>query len=127
MFNKKIKKQKNNLEIKISILLLSFLPAITFAGDFKAAVSVIISYSQKITNALIGITLAFFFWGIFMMLSSGNNASVKEAAKQRVMWGIVILFILMSLWSILAFLKNTTNLVENKIDIDITKLPDAIN
>jgi hypothetical protein len=121
-----VKNKINKIKVFFLSIIVLMTPLIIHASDFKAGATKIISYTQFITNALIGITLAFFFWGIFIMLSSGENSKIKESAKSRISWGIIILFVLFSVWSILAFLKNTTNLVENKIEIDITKLPDAI-
>ena len=70
----------------------------------------ILALANTFLNALIGlfITLAIvvFFWGVikYLMKSSGENAG--EGLK-LMMWGVIAIFVMVSIWGIIRLLQNT--------------------
>ncbi len=55
---------------------------------------------------LAGVALVVFIWGVVKMLlgmSSGNTESVGNG-KKHMLWGIVALFVMLSVWGIVALL-----------------------
>lgn len=59
-----------------------------------------------IVNTLLPIvvacTVAVFFWGIVKMIYSAGDQKAVEAGKKLMIWGIVGLFVMISIWGILS-------------------------
>ena len=65
--------------------------------------------ASGIINTLIGITmtlaLLFFIWGLAkFILHSGNEETIADG-KMLMMWGIIALFVMTSIWGIVNFLE----------------------
>ena len=56
----------------------------------------------------IAITLAllFFIWGLAQFILASGDEEKKKEGKQRMIWGIVALFVIVSVWGIVAFIAN---------------------
>jgi len=58
------------------------------------------------TGILIGIAIIFYFWGIVRRLWDVNAGDAKSftAIRTQLLWGLVALFVALSLWGILSLL-----------------------
>ncbi len=69
---------------------------------------------SNIINALIPflITLAglFFLYGVLKMVTAGDNEENRKAGQNTMIWGIVALFVMVSVWGLVSLLSNTLNL-----------------
>jgi|JI10StandDraft_1071094.scaffolds.fasta_scaffold1662495_2 hypothetical protein len=59
--------------------------------------------------------LLFFFWGLATYVFASGNTEVKEAAKTKMLGGILALFVASAIWGLTAFLGNAIG-----VDTDIT-------
>lgn len=101
--------------MKKSILFFTFifLPTLVLAVDFTMAGSTfkdVILYVVSIINAAIPImvSIAFivFFWGLSkFVIGADNDAEIKKG-KEFMLWGILALFLLISVRTILGLLSN---------------------
>ncbi len=102
------------------LFLLAFAPLRVIAAVGPAASADITPIKKILTNILslltvtvqILITLAFvvFGWGIVkLIINAGNPQKVKDA-KKILLWGIVGIFILASLFGIVTFIKTYTGI-----------------
>lgn len=75
---------------------------------------VIVVILDKIVNPIIVVmfvlALIVFLWGIFNFLSSDEGGEGRTKGKASMVWGIVGFFIMVSVYGILAFIKNTLQL-----------------
>jgi len=55
----------------------------------------------------VSLALLFFFWGMVMFIRNSGDSTAREEGKQKMIWGIVALFVMMSVWGLVAFLGNT--------------------
>lgn len=85
-----------------------FLPAITFAQatDFKSAVSIVIGLIKSLVPLVVALTLLVFIWGVFQLVRSNSEDSRKEALA-IVTYGIVSLFVMVSVWGLVSILTST--------------------
>lgn len=92
----------------ITLLLSSiFLPEITFAQeDFKGAVGSITDMLLSVVPILVSLALLFFFWGLAEYVFSAAD-EVKEGSKQRMLWGIIGLFVITAIWGIVLFISGS--------------------
>lgn len=69
---------------------------------------------------IIGISVIVFLWGIFKFITAeGDN---KQGGRELMFWGIIGLFVMVSVWGLVAVLQSTFNLSRN---YDVT--PRSIN
>lgn len=52
------------------------------------------------------LAFTFFLWNIFQFIRSSDNKTAKDDAKQRLVWGIVALFVMVSVWGIVTIITN---------------------
>lgn len=59
---------------------------------------------------LTGLALLAFFWGIAKLIYFAGNETKRQEGKNVMIWGIVALFVLVSIWGIIQFLEDEINL-----------------
>ena len=64
-----------------------------------------------------GLGLIYFFWGLVGLIRSSDKD--RENAKQRMLWGIVALFVMVAIGGILNFLIDTSGIPRDKNQLDI--------
>lgn len=92
-------------------------PKIVFAAGItdiiNAATSIVSSVLIPLAFAL---CLLYFFWGVVKYIREGAASDkATEEGKKIMVWGIVGLFVVSSVWGIVAFIQSELNLpdVEN--------------
>ncbi len=67
--------------------------------------------STYIVNPIIGIIfaagLAYFLWGLMVFIFNAGNESKRSEGRQHMLWGLVGMFIMMSVFTILRVGLNT--------------------
>lgn len=91
--------------------LLTYAQGGTFGGRFTSIGSLLNYLATNIFASLLvlGFMVAFlvFFWGVVVFIANaGNETKIKEG-KKFLLWGIITLFVMMSIWGILNLLMNT--------------------
>lgn len=86
----------------------------------KAEASVVTlmkSINRVIINPLIvflfALAMVYFIYGLARYLLSPDNEEVRKTSKQHMLWGIVGMFIMISVFGILSLIMNTFG-IENK-------------
>jgi hypothetical protein len=72
----------------------------------KALTEMIIN---PIIYLLIALSVMYFIWGLVIFLIKSDDASGKKEGTQHMMWGLIGLFIITSVWGIL-------NLINSSLD-----------
>lgn len=95
-----------------SALTLGLLATPAIAG--AASLLDTLALANTFLNALIGlaITLAIvvFFWGLIKYLwGAGSSAESASEGLQIMMWGVIAIFVMVSIWGIIRLLQNTFN------------------
>lgn len=101
--------------MKKSIVLLSIvsIPNLLFAIDFtmkgssfKGVILYVVSIINVVIPILVSVAFIVFFWGLSkFVIGADNDAEVKKG-KEFMLWGILALFILISIRTILGLLSN---------------------
>lgn len=70
----------------------------------------LIRETHNIINTLIGIAVACavlaFFWGLAQYILHADDADERKESRQFMIWGIVALFVMTSVWGLVAFLDD---------------------
>lgn len=95
--------------IALGVLLLSVPLSAVAAPTFKQIVEgQILSLGDMLINLLYLIAFAFFLFGVarYFMSSGANAEENRQKGRQHMLWGIIGLFVLFSIWGIInMFLK----------------------
>ena len=112
---------------KLAIFVSSILlPVATFAADTN------LSNFQQMANGLAGIVstlipvafglaILFFFWGLATYIIGKDQD--KEVAKKRMLWGVIAIFIMASIWGIVNFIGSSFGISDNTQSTTSIKLP----
>lgn len=87
-----------------------FVPVVVFAQTtprtFSGLVYMLISFINPMAGILVALALLIFFWGIVQYIYSGGSEG-HEHGRQLMVWGIVALFVLVSIWGLARILTAT--------------------
>jgi hypothetical protein len=103
-----------------------FLPVITFAactltranpkiGDLFNYVTCIIANS--IVPVLFMLALAMFIWGVIQYVINTGEEKKKAEGKQFIIWGIIALAVMVSVWGLVGIVTNTFGISEGGVKV----------
>lgn len=94
------------------------------AKDIKELINDVLinTVIRPIVPLLVGLAVLFFIYGVFKYIFAGGGEK-KEEGKNFMVWGIVGLFVMVSVWGIVAVLVNTFNLDTSKTTVIQLKAP----
>ncbi len=99
------------------IFINSFLlaPAITFAasGTIGDIIQKFQDWAFLIINFLLVLATLVFLWGIIKYVSAGGDAAKVKEARSYILWGIIGLAIMGSVWALATFLRKSFGVEEN--------------
>lgn len=72
----------------------------TFLTDFRTVVNLAV-------NVVLVLAFLFFLWGLTKFIFAAGDESKIEEGKRIMVWGIVALFVMFSVWGIITFLQIT--------------------
>lgn len=82
----------------------------------SSASNLINNITTQILNPLIGlmmaIAVAMFIWGIVEFIAGANNVEKRETGKNHIIYGLIGLFIMISVFGILQLVQNSVNLLK---------------
>ena len=72
----------------------------------------VVNYS---IGLLLGIALLVFFWGLvrFIFHLGGDEKEVQES-RNKMLWGIIALFVMLTIWGIVAFIQGELGILDSK-------------
>ncbi len=98
-----------HLPIKYAPFLLFALPAVAFAqpATYSDLVGLFIRIINLVIPIVIGIAITGFLYGVLKYILSLRNEEEKRSGREIMLWGIIALFLMFSVWGILRILTNT--------------------
>jgi uncharacterized membrane protein len=90
------------------------IPALAAIKNFKELIQVVFldGLISPLVPLLIGLAVVVFIYGVLTtMLSEGGEK--KEEGKQYMFWGIIGIFVMVSLWGLVNIVKGTFRLDDN--------------
>ena len=96
---------------KISYSLLAFLifsPVLTLAQltGVKGLIEAVGGLINPLIAILVGLALLAFFWGLLkFVFKIGGDEKAEESGKTIMKWGLVTLFVMVSVWGIINFFQ----------------------
>jgi fumarate reductase subunit D len=98
----------------LSILALSVIvPGIASAQNLGGVLGLLAQASDLINRLIpfiIALTVLFFLWGIFRFVMAGGDGEQRKEAQGYIIWGIIALFVMVSVWGLVNILVRSVNL-----------------
>ncbi len=106
--------KKNNLKY-ILVGATSLFPSFTFAalGGLKGLIGSIGSLLNSLIPIIFALCLIYFFWGISQFILHAGEEKTRAEGKNKMIWGVVALFIFISIYGILSVIANLTGVPTN--------------
>jgi hypothetical protein len=107
----------------IPLLYLSLLPVISFAQSVerfrntKEIFSSILDIIRILIPIAFGLAIVLFFWGIVKFLWS--EGSGKDEGKRIMVWGVLAIFVMSSIWGLVRFVRGTLGIDPNATNMNI--------
>jgi len=97
----------------LSLAALLFLPAVASAQStsVKGLIEAVGRLINPTIAILVGVALLVFIWGLvkFVFRVGGDEKAVGEG-KSLMKWGLIALFVMLSVWGIVGFMQTALNL-----------------
>lgn len=92
-----------------SMALILLTPQVAFAAPetFEGLVRLVVDIINIIIPVLIAAAVAIFFWNTASVIFDASKGQSNTDKRTAIIWGIAILFVMVSIWGILNLLANT--------------------
>lgn len=99
--------------INIFPIVLFFLPGVASAQPtgVKDLIKTVGGLLNPLIAIVVAVALLVFFWGLakFIFRLGGDEKAVEEG-KRIILWGLIALFVMVSVWGIISFMQKELNL-----------------
>jgi len=97
---------------KIKILLISVFiltPVVVFGAvsDLQGLIKMAIGVVGSLVPLVMGLAVLAFVYGILKYLTKSGDPTARAEGNQFMIWGIVALFVMVSLWALVGVIKGT--------------------
>jgi hypothetical protein len=106
---------------KIAVLglgVVALTPAVALAADLNSVLDTIGDLIGTATPIIVALALLFFFYGLAKYILNSGDEEKKSEGKGIMIWGIIALFVMVSVWGLVNLLANTFD-VNDGSTIDI--------
>ncbi len=113
------------MKFNVTALALSALvvmPAVAYAVTLQNTLGTIGDLIQTVTTLVAALALVYFFYGLGQLILGGAGDEKKRgAAIQTMIYGILALFVMFSVWGLIAILQETFD-VGGSQNLDIPRI-----
>lgn len=103
-------------------------PLVSFAqviNDADDIVTFLYRWGNMALNGLIFFAVLYIVWTIVRYVVMSGDAEKRDEAKSQIMWGIIGLVVILSIWGIVNIIRSTFNTGPNTVPVrDIPVLQD---
>ncbi len=91
---------------KILIVLGALLPVTTFAAldGLKTLLTSFGGLLNQVITLVFALAVLYFFWGIGQFVLHAGDQKARDEGKKKIIWGVIALFVMVSIWGIIAFI-----------------------
>lgn len=85
--------------------------------DFLDSIQALIDVALPL---IIGIAVLLFLWGLVQYILKADDAEARASARSLMIWGVVIIFVMVSLWGLVNLLDSVFGLEDTVQDAPAT-------
>ena len=86
---------------------LALLPALASAASLFDTLAVANTFLNALVGLFITLAIVVFFWGLVKYIWSVGGSEDKSEGLQIMMYGVIAIFVMVSIWGIIRLLQNT--------------------
>lgn len=87
------------------------LPGIAAAATLQDTIKIVSDLINMVVPIIISLAIVFFLWGLLQYMTKAGDE--KTAARDQMLWGIIAIAVMVSIWGLVGILRNTFNVTEN--------------
>ncbi|XKT74179.1 MAG: pilin [Patescibacteria group bacterium UBA2163] len=69
------------------------------------------------TPIVVALALLYFFWGLAQYILNAGDENKKKEGREIMIWGIIALFVMVSIWGIVNVIQDTFDLRGGTIEV----------
>ncbi|MEQ1499985.1 MAG: hypothetical protein ABL917_01270 [Parcubacteria group bacterium] len=107
---------------KVIYGILAFSPVLALAQNATQSInnlSGLLGNIRGLLNTLIPVLIAlavvYFFWGLVKFLGASGDPKAAEAARSQMIWGVIAIAVMVSIFGLVSFLQNTLGIQNTTI------------
>jgi FtsH-binding integral membrane protein len=77
------------------------------ADSLTDLISIVQSVFSALVPLIVSLAVVVFLWGVLKYVIAGSNKDGKEEGRKFMIWGIIGLVVMVSVWGLVAMVKNT--------------------
>jgi len=100
------KKNKIRYQWIVALFLVLLIPSFSFAAwnDIAATLTDLQAKTKVFGDLLMTLAVVLFFWGVVKFIAQDK----KDEGKTMMIWGVVALFVMFTIWGIISFMQKST-------------------
>ena len=103
-----------NKIIKVVIPVLAFaLPMFVFAAGLDGFISKLGVWLRALLPIMVGVAVIVFIWGLITFIAKAGDETARKEGKTRMIWGVIALFVMVSIWGIVSYIGTTLQIDRN--------------
>ena len=95
---------------------MSIFPVISFAAldGLKTLLTGFKDIINLLIPVVIGLAVIFFLWGTGQFILHAGDQKLRDEGKKKMLWGVIALFVMISIVGILTLISNTLGIPANQ-------------
>lgn len=117
----KLINQTNKLKYSLALIFLSLPSIVAAASTLNNIENAVLNILNSVIPLFIVVAVVFFLWTVLKYINSGDNAETRAQARSLMIYGIVAIFVMVSVWGLVGVLRNMFTLNGN-LPVDFNTL-----
>jgi len=101
-------------------------PAFASAKTIFSVLDNVSSLLNGILGLLITLAIVVFFWGLVKYIAQAGNPQAKSEGLRLITYGIISIFVMVSIWGIIALLQNTVGIDGSEVGVPNDVVPSPL-
>ncbi len=101
--------KKKGCTLLFGMFILSF-PNMLYAAKIGDLIDSFTDVISLFIPILLGIAVLVFFWGLVKFINHAGDEKTTEEGKQLMVWGMIAIFVIFTLWGIIGFVQEQLGL-----------------
>ena len=93
-----------------SLIGIMALPGIVLASPATSLLTRVNGYLGKMMPIIITLAVIYFFWGLATYILNSGDAEKEKEGRSIMIWGVVALFVMVSVWGLVGFIGDSLNI-----------------
>lgn len=87
------------------------LPGIASAATIQDTLKTVSDIINMLVPIILALAIVFFLWGVLMYVTKAG--AEKDAARDQMLWGIIAIAVMVSIWGLVGILRSTFGVEDN--------------